>query len=83
MTAMKIADLVESKDGSLSLTKLAAATAHLNFAVAFIYVTYTKGFVSEMWFLYGGFAIGHAAWDKAKAMANARSASAQDQEAQK
>jgi len=67
---MKIADIITSKDGSLSLTKLAAATAHLNFAAWFAWVTYKSGFVAEMWLLYGTFAVGHATADKAMATIN-------------
>lgn len=65
---MKIADLITSKDGSLSLTKLAASTAHLNLAVAFGWVTYSSGFVPEMWMIYGAFSVGHATADKTMAM---------------
>jgi hypothetical protein len=64
---MKITDIIASKDGSLSLTKLAASTAHLNMAVAFSWITYTKGFVMELWMFYGAFAVGHATVDKATA----------------
>lgn len=67
---MKVADLITSKDGSLSLTKLAASTAHLNLAVAFAWITYSKGFVAEMWMIYGAFAVGHATADKAMATVN-------------
>jgi hypothetical protein len=67
---MKITDIIASKDGSLSLTKLAASTAHLNMAVAFAWITYTKGFVAELWILYGTLAVGHATADKAMATLN-------------
>jgi len=67
---MKLSDIITSKDGSLSLTKLAAATAHLNMAIAFSWVTYSKGFTAELWMIYGGFAIGHATADKAIATVN-------------
>ena len=69
---MKLFDIITSKDGSLSLTKLAAATAHLNLAVAFAWITYQSGFVAELWIIYSGAAIFHAAYDKTKAMTNAR-----------
>jgi hypothetical protein len=68
---MKITDLVQSKDGSLSLTKLAASTAHLNLAVAFAWITYTRGFVGELWMVYGAFAVGHATADKVMATVSA------------
>lgn len=65
---MKIADLVESKDGSLSLTKLAASTFHLLLAVWVSWTTYDKGFDAAIWTLYGSFAVGHAAFDKSSAL---------------
>lgn len=68
---MKLSDIITSKDGSLSMTKLAASTAHLNMAIAFAWTTYTKGFVAEMWMLYGAFAVGHAATDKVMAVVSA------------
>ena len=68
---MKITDLIQSKDGSMSLTKVAASTAHLNLAVAFAWLTYQSGFVWEMWALYGSFALGHATFDKTMAITNA------------
>lgn len=68
---MDLRDLVRSKDGSLSLTKLAAATAHLNMAVAFAWVTLHTGFISEMWMIYGGLAVAHAGYDKTAAMVKA------------
>lgn len=64
---MKFAEIITSKDGSLSLTKLAAATAHLNMAAAFAWITYRTGFIAEMWAIYGAFAVGHATADKAMA----------------
>ena len=63
--------LVASKDGSLSLTKLAAACFHFAIFVAVCWVTYRKGeFITEMWLTYGGFAVAHASYDKT--MANVR-----------
>lgn len=64
---MHIRDIIASKDGSLSLTKLAAATFHLNLAIAVMGHTYLKGFSVDIWLLYGGFAVGHAAYDKTSA----------------
>lgn len=75
---MKLSDIITSKDGSLSLTKLAASTAHINLAVAFAWITYSKGFIAEMWLIYAGAAIGHAAYDKTKAMLNARMTAEQE-----
>jgi hypothetical protein len=66
--AVKLIDLVQAKDGSLSLTKLAAATAHLLFALTVAWVTYVKqDFIAEMWMLYIGAAIAHASYDKTMA----------------
>lgn len=64
---MHIADLVKSRDGSLSLTKLAAATAHFLMAVAFIrlqVLAESADFNESLWLIYGMFAIGHASYDK-------------------
>lgn len=63
---MKLRDIVTSKDGSLSLTKLAAATAHLFMAAAFfrLQVLGEAPFNEALWLCYGGFAIAHAAYDK-------------------
>jgi hypothetical protein len=60
-------DLIRAKDGSMSLTKLAAATAHGLMAAGFGLVTWQKGFISELWLIYGGYALGHAVLDKAGA----------------
>lgn len=68
---MRLRDLIISKDGSLSLTKVAAATAHFSMAVGFVWVTFHHGFIGEMWIIYGGFAISHAAFDKSAAMLKA------------
>lgn len=64
-------DLIRSRDGSMSLTKLAAATCHLLMAVGFGWITATKGFIAELWLTYGGFAIGHATADKIAAQVKA------------
>lgn len=58
------ADLIRGRDGSMSLTKLAASTAHALMAVGFGLVTVRQGFIPELWFIYGGYAIGHAIADK-------------------
>lgn len=60
-------DLIRAKDGSMSLTKLAAATGHLLMSGAFGLVTWTKGFIAEMWVIYGFYAFGHAVIDKTAA----------------
>lgn len=66
---MHLRDIVAARDGSLSLTKLAAATAHLAMAVAFVrlQVFGDRPFNESLWLIYGGFAIGHAAYDKTAA----------------
>jgi hypothetical protein len=63
--------LITSKDGSYSLTKLAATTFHFNLAVAVSWHTYTKGFAIDVWILYGTLAVGHATFDKTSAIVNA------------
>ena len=60
----KMPDVILSQDGSVSLTKLAAATFHFQLAVWVGVHTYLQGFNMEVWGLYGGFAVGHAAYDK-------------------
>lgn len=62
--------LVCSRDGSISLTKLAAATAHLFMAATFFRLQLMPGreFNDVLWMVYGGFAIAHAAYDKTAAM---------------
>lgn len=80
---MKLSDLITSKDGSLSLTKLAAATFHFLLAVGVIVHTLVNGFKMDMavWMFYGGIAVGHAAYDKTKAMNNARLTAEQEKPA--
>lgn len=67
---MKLSDLVTSKDGSLSLTKLAASTFHLLLALGAIAHTVAAHFVFDgaMWGIYGAFAVGHAGYDKTMAV---------------
>ena len=55
----------------MSLTKLAACTFHASLAFWVSWSTYTKGFNVEIWLVYGGFAVGHATYDKTSAMFNA------------
>jgi hypothetical protein len=59
-------ELVCSKsDGSLSLSRLAAATAHALAAIFFVYWNlYGEEFNWDLWVIYLGFATGHAIWDK-------------------
>jgi hypothetical protein len=64
--------LVTSKDGSLSLTKLSAATAHAFMALSFFRLQVLGGEFNEtLWLVYGGFAIAHAAYDKTAAQVKA------------
>lgn len=75
-------DLIRSRDGSLSLTKLAATTFHLSMAVACVSITAARLvrfietlnapidspiFEIGMWTLWAGVAVGHAVVDKAGA----------------
>jgi len=68
---MKWPSILASKDGSLSLTKLAACTFHANLAGWVAWATHKDGFNIEIWLLYGSFAVGHATYDKTLAMVNA------------
>lgn len=62
---MHMMDIVKSRDGSISQTKLAAACFHLSIFVTVAYITYVKQeFLIEMWMLYATVAIGHSAYDK-------------------
>ncbi len=62
---MKITDLILSKDGSISLTKVAACTAHLSMAINFWLVSFGKAqFIWDLWLIYAGLTIGHASADK-------------------
>lgn len=61
-------DLVRSKDGSMSITKVAAAAAHLSAAVMFWHLQWGQPFNEVLWLLYLGFATGHAFADKSAAM---------------
>lgn len=61
-------DLIRSRDGSMSLTKLAASTFHLLLASTVAGVTWkTKTFNESMWLIYAAFAVGHATYDKTMA----------------
>lgn len=67
---MSPADLITSKDGSLSLTKLAASTFHLLLAIGVIAHTAAHEFTFDVtvWSVYGAFAVGHAGYDKTMAV---------------
>jgi hypothetical protein len=68
---VSLLDLIRSRDGSMSLTKLAASTAHLLMALGFAVITWRDGFIAELWLIYGGFAISHAVVDKTAAQVKA------------
>lgn len=64
--------LIASKDGSLSLTKLAAACFHFALFCTACWLTYLKAeWLGEMWTLYAMVAVGHAAYDKTAAQVKA------------
>lgn len=65
-----IGELVISKDdGKISMTRLAAVSAHFLAAFFFIYFNFKAGeFQIELWLTYLGFATGHAVWDKHQAV---------------
>jgi hypothetical protein len=65
---MRLTDLVVGKDGSLSLTKLAASTFHFLLAAWVSWTTFKDGFSTDIWALYGAFAVGHAGYDKTMAV---------------
>jgi hypothetical protein len=69
----RLSDLVTSRDGTLSLTKTAACTAHFMVAAAFFKYQLLPGteFSAEIWGLYIGVAILHAAYDKTTAQVQA------------
>ena len=65
---MSLLDLIRSKDGSMSLTKLQAAAFHFLLALTVAWVTWIKrDFVEGMWLLYSAVAVGHAVIDKTAA----------------
>lgn len=68
MSDPKASDIVVAKDGSLSLTKLAAASFHLLLFLTVAFITWkTQVFNVEMWTLYSAVAVGHAVLDKTSA----------------
>lgn len=56
--------ICSSRDGSVSLSRLAAVTAHFLAAVFFVYHNITAPFSELLWAIYLGFATGHAVYDK-------------------
>lgn len=63
-----IGDLIAAKDGSISLTRTAAAFAHFSLFCAFVFYTVTEPFNINLWIAYPGATIFHATWDKTAAM---------------
>lgn len=60
-----IGELVcSSRDGSVSLSRLAAVTAHFLAAIFFVYHNLQTGYNEALWIIYLGFATGHAVYDK-------------------
>lgn len=53
--------------GRVSMTKLAGATAHVNAALWFAWLTARHGFILDLWVVYLGATIVHNGWDKAVA----------------
>ncbi|NQD37484.1 hypothetical protein HPT27_10635 [Permianibacter sp. IMCC34836] len=53
-----------SRDGSVSLSRLAAVTAHFLAAIFFVYHNLQTGYNEALWIIYLGFATGHAVYDK-------------------
>ena len=60
----KLRTLIETPDGTLSLTKLAALAAHVSMWAAFNWITYHAGFLWDLWIIYGSISIFHAIVDK-------------------
>lgn len=64
----KLFDIITNPTtGRISMTKLAAATGHLNAASWFAWLTYRFGFIPELWIIYLGATIVHNGYDKAVA----------------
>lgn len=63
-----IGDLIAAKDGSISLTRTAAAFAHVSLFFSFIFYVATQPFNMELWIIYPSATIFHATWDKTAAM---------------
>lgn len=61
--------ICSSRDGSVSLTRLAAVTAHASAAQLFVFFNVRDLLAGqqpnfELWIIYLGFATGHAVYDK-------------------
>lgn len=52
----------------MSLTKLAAATAHLSVAIMFVHLQWGNPFNETLWMIYLGVSVLHASYDKTAAM---------------
>lgn len=61
-------DLIRSKDGSISLTKLAATTAHAIVAVMFVRQQWNGAFNESQWLIYLSVTVLHAMGDKGMAI---------------
>ena len=59
-----IDDLMKDDKGVWSITKMAAFAAHVMFAAMFAKISLASGFVPDMWWVYGAFALGHAIVNK-------------------
>lgn len=81
----RLAEIVTNPvTGRISMTKLAGATAHLNAAAWFAWLTYAHGFIGELWMIYLGATIAHNGFDKMVATYRdrpAQSAPSQDSQA--
>lgn len=59
-----IGDLINAKDGSISMTRLASCTAHGSAAFFFVWHNFHSGFSETLWGIYLGATILHAGYDK-------------------
>jgi hypothetical protein len=65
-------DLIRSnRDGAMSLTKVAALTAHISAAVMFIRLQWSEPFNETLWLVYLGATVFHAVYDKTAAQVKA------------
>lgn len=66
---MKFSGLIADKDGEASLTKIAALVFHVSTASAFFaQEVLGRDFNENRWWVYGGFAVGHASLYKLAAV---------------
>jgi hypothetical protein len=66
---MNVLQFVSSRDGSLSMTKLAGCTFHLLLALTVAWVTWrAQDFRIDMWTFYAAAALGHVGFDKSMAV---------------